>query len=209
MTDIPRKRRRSAHVSTLLVGGAAMLALAGCGQEEPTTTEARLFNGLEACRAEFDPGQCESAFQQAQQLHRQSAPRFTNQAECEQQMGAGACQQQVVQQANGSTGSFFMPMLMGFMMARMMQPPMNPNGYVRGRDGSYYQSRPLHMDRDGFMRSGQQDLGRVDRDTFRNSSTGFGASVPAPGTRKATAPARTTSRGGFGGTSGRFSGGGS
>lgn len=207
MTDIPRKRRRSAHVSTLLVGGAAMLALTGCGQEQPTTTEARLFSGLEACRAEFDPGQCDAAFQQASQAHTQTAQRFTSQADCEQQMGEGGCQQQQVVQSNGSTGSFFMPMLMGFMMSRMMQPPQNPNGYVRGRDGGYYQSRPLHVDRDGFMRSGQQDLGRVDRDQFRNSRTGFGASVPTTNTRQAGAPARTTRRGGFGSTASRFGGG--
>lgn len=209
MTDIPRKRRRSAHVSTLLIGGAAILALSGCGQEDMTTTEARLFNGLEACRAEFDPGQCETAFQEAGKAHAQTAPRFTSQADCEQQMGEGACQQQQVVQSNGSTGSFFMPMLMGFMMSRMMQPPQNPNGFARGRDGGYYQSRPLHMDRDGFMRSGQQDLGRVDRDAFRNSSTGFGATVPASNSRQAGAPARTTNRGGFGASSSRFGGGGS
>lgn len=208
MTQMPRKRRRSAHVSTLLVGGAAALLLSGCGGDDPAPTDARIFPTVEACRVEFSEAECNVAFEQAKQLHLQSSPRFDNMAACETSMGAGACQPLVLTQPNGTLGNVFVPALMGFMLAKAMQPPPGQYGGYIGAGGGYYYPRPIYIDRDGFMRSGGSDLGRVpgNRDSFRTSTSGYGMKTQVNKSGQVGRPSRSTSRGGFGRSAAKFGG---
>ncbi len=214
MTETTRKRRRSAYISTLLVGSAAALALSGCGDDDAAQTDARIFPSVEACQVEFTATECSAAFEQARQLQLQTAPRFDDQTSCEAQMGNGNCQTLVLQQPNGSLGNVFVPALMGFMMARALQPPPPQmyGGYVTG-GGGYYYPRPIFIDRDGFMHSGRNDLGRLpngDRDGFRNGRTGYQMKTTVSKSGQVgAAPSRSTTRGGFGKSSSRFGGGGS
>lgn len=204
MTDAPtptapRKRRRSAYISTLIVGGAAMMVLSACGEEQVEQTQAQAFPTVEACKLEFTPDECERAFSQSSQIHLQSAPQFADQAACEAEMGAGACQQATVTQPNGATSSVFMPMLMGFMLGRALRP-----------GGPALQPRPVYVDRDGYMRSGNNRVAQVPggRDAFNNSTRGTTVTTPVTRSGQMAQPARTTNRGGFGGSSRGFSGGG-
>lgn len=210
MTQTARKRRRSAHVSTLIVGGAAVLALSGCGGEDSAQTDARIFPTVEACRVEFSETECNTAFETARQLHLQTTPTFTQQQECETAMGQGACQSVVMPQPNGTLGNVFVPALMGFMMAKALQPPQNGGGYI-GSGGGYYYPRPIYVDRDGFMRSGRTDIGRYPggRDSFRTSTGGYSMKTQVNKSGQVGTPTRSTSRGGFGKSSSKFSGGGS
>ncbi|OYQ36406.1 hypothetical protein CHU95_04005 [Niveispirillum lacus] len=213
MTDQQRKRRRSAHVSTLLVGGAAALMLSGCGGEEVQETEARIFPTVEACQVEFGPQECSSAFEQAKQLHLQTTPRFDSAAACEATMGNGACQPLVLAQPDGSMSSVFVPALMGFMLAKALQPPSQSygGGYIGGR-GGYYYPRPIFIDRDGFMHSGRGTLGRapVSRDSFSAGKTGYSMKTEMRGkSGQVGTVTKSTNRGGFGKSSAKFGGGGS
>ncbi len=212
MTDQQRKRRRSAHVSTLLVGGAAALMLSGCGGDDVQETDARIFPTVEACLVEFSQQECNSAFEQAKQLHMQSTPRFDTAAACEATMGNGACQPMVLSQPDGSLSNVFVPALMGFMMARALQPPPQYGGGYVNTGGGYYYPRPIFIDRDGFMHSGRGTLGRapVSRDSFTQGKTGYSMKTEVRGkSAQVGTTTKSTNRGGFGKSSARFGGGGS
>ncbi|MBJ7417154.1 MAG: DUF1190 domain-containing protein [Niveispirillum sp.] len=212
MTDQQRKRRRSAHVSTLLVGGAAALMLSGCGGDDVQETDARIFPTVEACLVEFSPQECNTAFEQAKQLHLQSTPRFDTAAACEATMGNGACQPMVLSQPDGSLSNVFVPALMGFMMAKALQPPPQYGGGYIGARGGYYYPRPIFIDRDGFMYSGRGSLGRapVSRDSFTQGKSGYSMKTELRGkSAQVGTTTKSTNRGGFGKSSAKFGGGGS
>ena len=108
--------RRAARGSLLL---ATALSVAAC---EDDAVEARVFSDLDACLAETAGSQdlqaadeCRSAFETARAEHERTAPRYAEAALCEEQHG-GEC---TVQQASGG-GSFFMPLMMGYMMGNLM-----------------------------------------------------------------------------------------
>jgi uncharacterized protein YgiB involved in biofilm formation len=203
----PRKRRRSAYISTLLVGGAAAVMLSACGDDDVQQTEAKIFPTVQACEVEFSAEECSKAFEQSRQLHLQNAPRFNDMGSCEAQMGAGACQPTVVAQPDGSVSNVFVPALMGFMLARALQPQSN-YGYIGGGSRGYYYPRPVYVDRDGYMRSGTADLGRWSggsRESFSRSSVPTTVSTTVSKSGQVGTPSRTTSRGGFGKSSSSFS----
>jgi len=188
-------RRRSRHVSVLLLGATA-LAAGGCG-EDYQTAEAEIFPNTEACIADYRPEECETARRQAEQLHLQTAPRFATRAECEQALGADACQEMPVAQANGGMSNVFVPAMMGFMLGRMMSGP------------SYrHVARPVYLDREGFLYTGGRRIGSVPggRDGFLRSGTGTRISTVM--NRQGQFGRATTTRGGFGYSAGRFGGGG-
>lgn len=216
MTDRQRKRRRSTHVSTLLVGSAAALMLSGCDGDDVKQTEARIFPTVEACQVEFSAQECNNAFEQARQLHLQTSPQYDDKDSCETAIGAGACQPLALARPDGSIGNVFVPALMGFMLAKALQPPPQvPGGYGGGyvySGGGYYYPRPIFIDRGGFMHSGRGDLGRapVSRDSFSQSRSGYSMKTQVSGrSGQVGTTSRSTSRGGFGRSSASFSGGGS
>ncbi|WP_128253145.1 DUF1190 domain-containing protein [Falsirhodobacter deserti] len=111
-------RKRSATVALTLMGAAFVLS--GCKEDQ---TEAASFPDLASCRAQADQGSlaftaedCEAAFAQAQADHQETAPRYDALAVCEEQHGAGNCEQQA-QQGGGFS---FMPLLAGMMIGQML-----------------------------------------------------------------------------------------
>lgn len=117
--------KRSRRIATLAAGGATLLVLTACG-EEP-----QVFSGVEQCAMETgDRRQCEIDFAAAEQAHAETAPKFEQQASCEEQYGVGNCVP-AGQQA-GMGGGFFMPMMMGYMMGRMFSGVSQPVYYDRG-----------------------------------------------------------------------------
>lgn len=175
------KRSRVLHVSSLMA--TAGFTLAACGSPpqtaaapegdwvEPTAS----YSSVEACVASGEKAEdCQTAFKNASDQAEKTAPRFQSQQDCEQEFGAGQCQQ-----GQGSNGtSFFMPMLAGFMMARMMNGAQGPSSPLyrdcrtRAPDGSC---------RGGF-RTGASYLGRGSSYTQANDNSSQ----------------RTVARGGFG-----------
>ena len=83
--------KRSKRVSIAIVGAAAF-TLAGCEEEK---VDAAAFPDLQSCLADAERGgmyseqECETAFDAAQTLHVESAPRYDSLEVCEEQHGEG------------------------------------------------------------------------------------------------------------------------
>ena len=177
--------RKSRYVTVLL----AATALAAC-DERPI--EGKVYGDVAACTQETDPAACEQAFAAAKEEHTQQAPKFATKEECEA-AGYSQCEGATVQTAQGTSHSMFMPMMMGFMMGRMLGGG-GMMGPMTNRPGAAAPSRPVYGDRNGYLYAGNSQVGRV-----------------APGTTSLggqTIAARTVSRGGFGASGARYSGGG-
>ena len=115
--------KRSRHFRPITIGliGASAFALAACKQDEEQATT---FPDQKACIAESaKPGatvtedQCTSAYAQAVQTNQQSAPRYDAMAACEEQHGAGNCQQA---ESSSGFGSVFLPIVTGFLLGKML-----------------------------------------------------------------------------------------
>lgn len=177
--------RKSRYVTFLL----AAATLSACDQNSGDTMDAVLYSDPSTCAKEMDANLCNEAYTAAQTEHVQQAPKFASQAECEA-AGFSQCQQTEVKTADGTGGSFFMPMMMGYMMGRMMSPGM-PGA---NRMGTPTTARPVYSDRGGYLYAGGNSVGRV-----APGSTSLGPSGMAT---------RVTTRGGFGSSARSFGGGG-
>ena len=142
--------KRSRSIRLALLGTVGLVGLAGC-DDTPVASEGQFFRDASECRKVLDAASCESQFAAARQEHLKSAPRFASREQCEAQFGVGNCgtPEQVAQapatgaatpaagatpaapaqqtaQAGGG-GSFFMPLMLGYlggqMMSRMGQQP--------------------------------------------------------------------------------------
>ena len=206
--------RKSRYV-TVLLAGAALAALSGCDDNNVMTgKDETLYPSAEACSAERDAGECTAAFETAKAEHVKQAPKFSSKEECEA-AGYQVCEVgQVVNREGGGSGSYFMPMMMGYLMARSFGgggmiggyglPPQGGPAQTQsapGRSGAATGAatgasagaRPVYGDRNGYLYTGGSPIGRTAPGTTSLGSRGI-----------AMAP---TSRGGFGGSARGFSGG--
>jgi len=195
--------KRSASLRLILMGGAA-LSLSACDE----SVEVGVFETVDQCTVMgYSQSACETAIAQAAKEHLQNAPRYANKADCEAEFGhcetpaqaaseippgAGANSQppaqqtseQTAQSSGGGFGSFFMPMMAGYMIGNMMggqsamaQPLYRPVGATArqaGGTGFYTGS--------GTRVASASGLARMPQSVFTASR----------------APATTLSRGGFG-----------
>lgn len=177
----PRKRARATRLVLL---GSAAFGLAACQEEQ---VEATVFPSVEECRAlaelpenEFTAEDCAQGFEEAQAIHAESAPRYEDQALCEEQHG-GEC---VAEQRPGG-GSIFLPLLAGYMIGNML-------------GGRGMAAQPLYRTGGGRYAtpSGATSLSGL-RGTTQVRPGSFAAN---PSTRTAAPLTRSTvnSRGGFG-----------
>lgn len=201
------KRSATVVLTSVMVGSG--MSLAACGGETTPTqwadppaaassaatdavAEGQSFASLEECKAAGDlaPAACDEAYAQAQA----DAPQFANQQSCEERYGVDQC----VPRNQAGGGSFFTPLLTGFIVGQALS---NLGGGRYGGRG-YYRDRYGYNTLGNGQRLGTGALGggaRVGRDVF---------SPP-----RAQAPARVQSRssvisrGGFGGGGGRSYGG--
>lgn len=205
------KRKRSASLKlTTMLAGAAALPLAACGDQpavqwdqnsvaQGEQVEALRYNTLDACKAanEVPDSECESSWAAAQKDDAEHSPRYAERSTCEDVYGPGNC----VPRGSGG-GSFFTPLLTGFVIGRMLD------------GGGYYRGTGLYRGNDGYYSTWG---GRLDRDygTGRTVITREGIDPPdvvrnAP--PKIQTRTSVVSRGGFGGGrsyahSGSFKGG--
>ena len=178
--------KKSRSIRLVLLGGASF-ALASCGDEGPPK-DARFFSNLQECSAIYDTTQCLDAQKQADQTFVAQAPKFTRKEECETQFGAGNCEtRQTADSAQSGGGSFFMPMLMGYMMGNMLggQSRFNEPVYRGPNNTAITQTSGGKM----FNIGNFSGVGRSAASTFRSTPATQVGSVQ---------------RGGFGGTSTAF-----
>jgi uncharacterized protein YgiB involved in biofilm formation len=137
--------------------------------------------------------QVQAAFAEAEQLHPQVAPRYANKQECEVDFGSGQCE--TAPQSN-QQGSFFMPMMMGFMAGQML----NRGGLAAG--GGQQASQQAAAGGRNSVPTQPLYKSRDDRNTFRTASNTAVASQPGTTNVRPSAvqpkAASLARRGGFG-----------
>lgn len=156
----------------LLMMGVAPLMLTACDNEPRQHMREQTFPTVDACVKAGNPqADCESAERVAKEAAIKSAPQFQSQEECAKSFGTERCQQHTDQEH----GSFWMPLMTGFLIAHMM----------RGGTPSYYGAQPVYRQTNG------QD--------YRPTSGLAGATTTSTGrSSSSAASAATASRGGFG-----------
>ncbi|MFT4993206.1 MAG: hypothetical protein ACI965_000224 [Paraglaciecola sp.] len=182
------KRKRSTHINLTrmrkgfspkpLAVGIAAIFLSACGEEQKQAT---VYTSVDDCMKN-NPQQsetCQTAYKDALKEAQRTGPKYNSQRDCEAEFGYDQCNQ--VQQRQG--GSFFMPLMAGYMLSNML----SPRGYYsqplfssNSRNSSY---------RNRWMGADGQDYGDQRRRSMRVSES---ALKPKPTVSK------TMSRGGFG-----------
>jgi uncharacterized protein YgiB involved in biofilm formation len=201
------KRSRSLTLTSLMAGGSLTLSACGgdaaapavqWGEDPPAATasadqvEAANFATVENCisSGDFTEAECREAYAAAQADNEANAPRFGDRQTCEEQHGVDQC-------VPRNNGSFFTPLLTGFIIGQAL------DGFGSRR----YYGRPYYTDRRGAYLPGGQRLGQS------YVGGGYRVNRDALAPPRATAPTRTqsrsavVSRGGFGGGGGRSYGG--
>ncbi len=185
------KRSRNFRPLTIGLIGASAFALAACKDE---TEQATAYPDLSACLADASRGsapvteeQCRVAYAQALDANSTTAPKYDALAACEEQHGAGNCQQ--AENPGGSGGSIFLPLVTGFLLGKMlggggfMSQPLNPN-----KNGSF--STP-----GGQTLNGNRGVATVPTSTFNK---GAATSVTKSGAAWNGSQSAVKSTGGFG-----------
>ena len=122
--------KKSRSIRLVLLGSASM-ALGACG-DSALPQDARFYPTVQECAADYGATACADAKVAADQALATEAPRFAQKQECEAEFGAGNCETR--QTAAG--GSFFMPLLMGYMMGNMMGGNRYAQPVYRGQNNS-------------------------------------------------------------------------
>ncbi|HZG47523.1 MAG TPA: DUF1190 domain-containing protein [Allosphingosinicella sp.] len=196
MTEIRKTKRSRGVALTTLTATAGTLTLTGCGDDP--MVEGQVFPTVAECVAAGTPqGECQEAYNQALADNQNDAPRFESQDLCEGEFGGGQCQQR----AEGG-GSFWVPLLAGFVIANAIDDV----DFDRKKKRKY---APIYMSRaNGNYYYGGSNYGPMSR-----TSSGRYGFAPATLDRPVSAPrvqsrSDIASRGGFGGrASSRGSGG--
>ncbi|WP_010188830.1 DUF1190 domain-containing protein [Sphingomonas sp. PAMC 26605] len=174
------KRSQSIVLTTLMAGTG--LSLSACDADVSKPVDALSYTSVSECRTagKIPADQCEAAYAQAQKANEQNAPRFNERQSCEEQYGVAQC-------VPRNNGSFFTPLLTGFVVGQLL------NG------GGGYRGAPMYRDRDGSYFGGAGN--RISRDyvTGRTQvgSDAFNSSARAPA--RVQSRSAVISRSGFGG----------
>lgn len=182
----PSRLRKYFAVKPLAVGVAVVL-LSGCG-EEPEVAD--IYRSLGEC-TDVNPGffeECEYAYESAVQDAVRTAPKFSNERDCEYDFGENRCEY-----VSNENGSFFMPFMAGFMMSRML---FNDDFDFKKKKKKRYYSQPLFTSfsrrsslRNQWFDASGKSFGGLHKRATRVYSNDF-ASKPTS--------SRTIKRGGFG-----------
>ncbi len=109
--------KRWNSIPIAMLTGVSLIALTAC--EEPRV-EAMVFENLQQCLDDttMDRGECEANYKEARDQHAAVAPKYSSEADCQADFGAGQCEKSPYRTESG--GSVFMPLMMGYMMGSMI-----------------------------------------------------------------------------------------
>jgi len=171
--------------ATLLLMSIAPLMLTACDDPQaqnqaqaqaeapaPAQIQSQAFKTIDDCtHAGNTPAECQTAFNQAQTNATAAAPHYATRDDCIRQFGPDMCQER-----SGSEGSFWGPLMTGFMISHMLG----------SSSPSYYGSVPVYTQSNGQFYSSTGSRGS------------YGSVVSTPASSDAGTRAITASRGGFG-----------
>lgn len=190
-----RKSWSARHLTPVALAVSAVFMLAACEQNDETVS---MYQNADDCSS-ANPGksaECKAAYNNALKEAERTAPKYASREDCVAEFGEGQCQQAPAQAGvgasgtenqaqNQSSGSFWMPLMAGYMMGRLMG------------GGAGFAQQPLFSSRNPASPAYGQYTDA--------SGKGYGAAQPGrtatvPKTALAPKPATTTTvtRGGFG-----------
>ncbi|MGQ0662711.1 MAG: DUF1190 domain-containing protein [Pseudomonadota bacterium] len=153
--------KRSRSIRLVALGSTGFLALAACEDADPLA-RSDFFRDTAECARANDEAACRQALIDARAQHLKSAPAFSSREACEAKFGAENCMETKEQPgqaalqaagqapAAGTGGSWYMPMMLGYMM---------------GRSGGAM-AQPVYRDTANTAYSGNQRLGQISARTM-------------------------------------------
>ena len=123
--------KKSRAIRLVLLGSTG-LTLAACSQSPPS--DAQFFSKLEDCIPVKGEAACREGLAKSEADWTAEAPRFNQKEQCETEFGAGNCE---TREGRSGSGSFFMPMMMGYMMGNRFNSPVyrGPNNSALVQNG--------------------------------------------------------------------------
>lgn len=218
--------KRSSKLALVSAAGiAAVVAYTWYSGNADAVTESNIYTSVSDCISSGnDEAVCKAHFGEAMDTYTKTAPRFVSQQDCEKDFGTGACMAAPTVDNAGATAnngnnistaenattattggtSYFMPMMMGFMMGRMMQnarmtgPAAAPMyGCASGMSAAGASCYASNSGRSYQTTAGSRTV-RAPVSEFRSASGRGGFSVIPRG--GSAMKAAVSSRGGFGST---------
>ncbi|MBD2814702.1 DUF1190 family protein [Xenorhabdus sp. Flor] len=188
-----RKAWRNYRLAPVALAVSAVFMLSACEQNDETVS---LYTNADEC-SKANPSQseqCTIAYNNALKEAEKTAPKYATREDCVAEFGEQQCTQAPAQagvgnqaQAQSSSGSFWMPLMAGYMMGRLM-------------GGNSAPSQPLFSSKSASSPAN----GKFVDATGKNygPATAGGRTMSVPKTAMAPKPATTTTitRGGFGDT---------
>ncbi|AOM42265.1 DUF1190 family protein [Xenorhabdus hominickii] len=188
--DSFRKTWRSYRLAPIALAVSAVFMLSACEQNDETVS---LYTNADEC-SQANPSQseqCKIAYNNALKEAEKTAPKYASREECVAEFGEQQCTQTPAQagvgqaQAQNSSGSFWMPLMAGYMMGRLM-------------GGSAAPSQPLFSSKSAASPANGKFVDATGKSY--GPATAGGRSMTVPKTAMAPKPATTSTitRGGFG-----------
>ena len=185
------KRSKSLVITSLMASAGVSLTACDIAESGGKQVDALSYATVGECKAAgaIPAKECDTAYAQALADNDKVAPRWEDRQTCEEQFGQGQCEPR-------SNGSFFTPLLTGFIV-----------GQALNNLGGGYRGAPMYRDRNGDYYGGAG--GRISRDYVtgrtRVGSNAFDTAARPP--VRVQSRSSVISRGGFGGSVGRGFGG--
>ena len=184
-----RKSWGARHLTPVALAVTAVIMLAGCEQTDESVS---MYQNADDCSS-ANPGkseQCTVAFNKAKEEAVKTAPKYASREDCVAEFGEGQCQQTPAQAGvttnaeNQSSGSFWMPLMAGYMMGRMMS-------------GGMGQQQPLFSSKNPASPANGKFVDAAGK-SYGPAVSGRTMTVPKTAMAPKPATTSTVTRGGFG-----------
>ncbi|HET6970015.1 MAG TPA: DUF1190 domain-containing protein [Phenylobacterium sp.] len=188
------KRSRTLVLTGVMAAGGVSLAACDSHMDQGKPVDSYTYASLQECldKKQVPADQCQAAEQTAK-IDEQKSARYGDQTTCEDVYGPGQCVPRGYN--NGGGGSFWGPLITGFVVGRMLDGGWHSRGLYRDwRDGGYYTT------------SGGRVWTDYSTGHSRIGSRGFDPPDVMHAPPKAMSRASVISRGGFGGRMSSFGG---
>jgi uncharacterized protein YgiB involved in biofilm formation len=188
-----RKSWQARHLTPVAIAVSAVFMLAGCEKNDETVS---LYQNADEC-AKANPSQsaqCTTAYNNALKEAERTAPKYATREDCVAEFGENQCQQTPAQAGVGTnnaenqqSGSFWMPLMAGYMMGRMMG------------GGAGFAQQPLFSPKAANSPARGQFVDASGRN-YGSATSGRTMNVPKTALAPKPATTSTVTRGGFGET---------
>lgn len=184
-----RKSWRSYRITPVALAVGAVFMLSACEKTDETVS---LYQNVDDC-SKANPSnsaQCAASYAAAKTEAEKTAPKYASREECVAEFGEGQCTQAPAQAGMAAqpqqSGSFWMPLMAGYMMGRMMG------------GGAGFAQQPLFTSKNAASPANGKFVDATGKSY--GPATAGGRTMTVPKTAMAPKPATTSTvtRGGFG-----------